>query len=167
MRTMPVALALSLLALVSASTSYSAPPGLVDPRAATLEAQGREALVHGDAMRAIDGFEAALAIDPGSARLVLDLAEAARAQGLQGKALHYYRAVLDRDPRNLSAIAGEGAALAEKGALEKARRDLARLQNLCGTNCPEAQGLAAVIAKGPMPQMVSAEAVKPKGTSTD
>jgi tetratricopeptide (TPR) repeat protein len=67
----------------------------------------------GDLDGAFDGFEAALAIQPGSARLVMDLAEAARAQGMQGKALHYYRAVLTRDPGNVDAIAGEGGALAE------------------------------------------------------
>ena len=93
---------------------------------------------------------------------MLDLADAARAQGLQGKALHYYRTVLEREPQNLTALAGEGAALAEKGAIEKARRNLARLEGLCGSGCAATQMVAAAIARGPSPRIVTAEAVKPK-----
>jgi hypothetical protein len=40
---------------------------------------------------------------------------------MQGKAIHYYREALERDPENLAAISGEGEALVEKGAVEKAR----------------------------------------------
>ena len=47
------------------------------------------------------------------------VAEAARADSLQGKAIRYYREALTREPRNLAAIAGEGEALVEKGAIEK------------------------------------------------
>lgn len=162
MRYSPLALALSLLVGLSASSGESAGATPMDPRAAALEVVGRDALASGDVDRATDAFEAALAVDPGSARLVLDLAEAARREGMQGKALHYYRAVMERDPQNLDAIAGEGEALAEKGALDKARRDLARLENLCGTNCGASQALAAAITRGALPQVVDADALKPK-----
>ena len=144
----------------------------MDPRAASLEAIGRGALAAGDVGQANDAFEAALAVDPAATSLLLDLAGAARAGGLQGKALHYYRVAMERDPQNLAAIAGEGEALAEKGALEKARRNLGRLENLCGANCGEARELAAAIAKGAVfpkgdgPQMVSADALKPKDVVT-
>jgi hypothetical protein len=80
---------------------------------------------------------------------------------MQGKALHYYRQALTAEPGNLMAISGEGAALAEKGAIEKARRNLARLEGLCGDNCEATRELSAAIAKGPSPRVVSAEAVKP------
>jgi Tfp pilus assembly protein PilF len=73
---------------------------------------------------------------------------------MQGKALHYYRRVLTSDPQNLDAIAGEGEALAEKGALEKARANLARLENLCGKGCEASRQLGAAIAKGAAPQVV-------------
>jgi hypothetical protein len=65
----------------------------------------------------------------------MDLAEVARREAMPGKALHYYRAVLERDPSNLEALAGEGQALAQKGALDKAKRNLARLQSICGDGC--------------------------------
>jgi hypothetical protein len=81
---------------------------------------------------------------------------------MQGKALHYYREALKNEPGNLLALSGEGAALAEKGAMEKARRNLARLQGLCGSNCDATRQLNAAIAKGPAPRVVSAEAVKPE-----
>ena len=161
MRYTPVALALSLLAAVSASVSYSAPPERIDPRAAALLAQGRADLAAGRIDPAIDAFEAALVIQPGSVSVFLNLAEATRRQGMQGKALHYYREALESDPQNLLAISGEGAALAEKGAVEKARRNLARLKGMCGDNCDATKQLAAAIAKGPALRVVSAEAVTP------
>ncbi len=81
---------------------------------------------------------------------------------MQGKALHYYREALKSDPQNLLAISGEGAALVEKGAVDKARRNLARLQGLCGDGCDATRSLAAAIAKGPAPRVVTAEEVKPE-----
>src|SRR5690606_28250655 len=109
MRLTPAALALSLLAAVTASVSYGG-ERQVDPRAASLLAEGRGALAGGEVQAAIDSFEAALAIDPGHTAIYLDLAEAARREGLQGKAIHYYREALEREPDNLAAISGEGEA---------------------------------------------------------
>ena len=162
MRYTPIAVALSLLAAVSSSISYSAPPETLDPRAETLLAQGRAAAAGGHYDAAVDAYEAALTVEPGSVAIVLALADATRGQGLQGKALHYYRMALNADPRNLAALAGEGLALAEKGATDKAGRNLARLQTLCGKDCAETRSLASAIAKGPSPRMVTAEAVTPK-----
>jgi Tfp pilus assembly protein PilF len=156
MRFAPVALVLSAALAITASSSHSAPGEALDPRAAALEAEGRVSLSAGDVDKALDGFEAALAIQPGSNRITLDLADAARVQGMQGKALHYYRRVLTIDPHNLDALAGEGEALAEKGALEKARVNLARLESLCGKTCDVSQRLSVAIAKGAAPKMVSA-----------
>ena len=167
MRYTPVALALSALVALSASASHSAPLQPMDPRAGALEATGRAALAVGNADRATDDFEAALAIQPGNPLLLLDLADAARAQGMQGKALHYYRSVLVIDPQNVVAIAGEGAALAEKGALAKAQRNLARLQGLCGSNCAPARLLAAAIARGPSARVVSADELKPTAQASN
>ena len=49
--------------------------------------------------------------------------------------------------------------MAEKGALEKARRNLARLEGLCGKGCAETAELAAAIARGPMTKVLAAETV--------
>ena len=101
-------------------------------------------------------------MQPSSVQVLLNLAEATRRQGMQGKALRYYRDALKSDPQNVAAISGEGAALVEKGAVEKARRNLTRLQGLCGSSCEATRQLAAAIAKGPAPRVVSAEAVTPQ-----
>lgn len=167
MRYYPAAIALSLLAAVTASAGFSAPQQQLDPRAAALLAQGRTALGAGNVDQAIDAFESALTIQPGDPVIFLDLAEATRRQGLQGKALHYYREVLERDPQNLAAISGEGAAMVEKGAIEKAKRNLVRLQGLCGDRCDATRSLAAALAKGPAPVIVTAEAVKPDPVVTN
>ena len=175
MRFVPAALALTSLFALHASVGHTAAPDVLDPHAVALEAAGKAALAHGDTQGATDNFEAALAWNPGSTGLVIDLAGAARAEGLQGKAVHYYRVILSADPDNLAAISGEGQALAEKGAIAKAQANLARLQALCGANCPETQALALVVAKdtklaanaaGGAPSavnapMLAADAVKP------
>lgn len=161
MRYTPVAVALSLLVAVTASVSYSAPNQTIDPRAAALMAQGRAELAAGRANAAVDAFEAALTVSPGNIPILLGLAEASRRQGMQGKALRYYREALQTEPGNVMALAGEGAAFVEKGAVEKARRNLTRLQGICGQTCDATRQLAAAIAKGPVARIVTAEAAKP------
>ena len=159
MRFAPVAAALSLVLAVTASVGSAADRD-PSPRAAALIAEGRAALADGQTQGAIDAFEAALTVDPGYTPILLDLAQAARAEALQGKAIRYYREALVRDPGNLAAIAGEGEALVEKGAVEKAKANLARLESLCGS-CSEAQGLEATIAAGPAERVMTAEVVLP------
>ncbi len=161
MRYYPAALALSLFVAVTASSGFGA-TGEPDPRAARLIEEGRAALDTGDTQAAVDAFEAALAVDPGYTPTYLELARAARKEGLQGKAIHYYREALKQDPANFSALSGEGAALVEKGAIEKARRNLTKLQSLCGENCSETRTLATSIETGPAQAVVTAEAVKPE-----
>lgn len=162
MRYTPAAVALSLLVAVSSSAILSAPAEALDPRAERLMNEGRAAIAAGNLQGAIDSYESALTVEPGNVPVLLALADATRRTGMQGKAVHYYRAALATDPRNLAAIAGEGLALAEKGATEKANRNLARLESLCGKGCAEAQRLAAAIAKGPSQRVMTAEAVAPK-----
>jgi Tfp pilus assembly protein PilF len=161
MRYTPAALALSLVLAVTASSTIAAPPAVpLDPRAAQLIKVGRDALAAGNVEAAIDSYEAAYAVQPGHVTIVLSLAEAARRQGMPGKALHYYRQVLTAEPNNEYAIAGEGAALVEKGAVEKAKLNLARLETLCGKDCVPTKLLAAAIARGPAPRVVTAEQVQ-------
>lgn len=165
MRYTPAALALSLLAAVTSSVGYGAPYE-PNPRSVTLVEQGRTALNAGRTQDAIDSFEAALVVDPGYVAVYIDLAEAARKSGLQGKAIYYYRSALDREPGNLAAISGEGEALLEKGAVEKARRNLAKLESLCGGNCAETRELARALEKGPSAAVLTAEAITPETVVT-
>jgi tetratricopeptide (TPR) repeat protein len=166
MRYTPIALALSLAFAVSASTGLAA-GSAPDPRALALAAEGRAALAAGDTQGAIDLFEAALVVDPGFSAVYVDLGNAARADGLQGKAIHYYREALEHDPENLAAISGEGEALAEKGALDTARENLAQLQTLCGADCMETLDLAAAIDRGPLPRVATAEVAPDEGVTAN
>lgn len=163
MRFAAPAAALSLALAVSASMTLGAEREPA-PRAAVLIAQGRAALEAGQPQKAIDAYEAAMTVDPAYTGIFLELGEAARREGLQGKAIKYYREALARDPKNVMAISGEGEALLEKGAVEKARRNLAQLQEMCGTNCPATRQLAAAIARGPQPRVLAAETVMPDAT---
>lgn len=165
MRFAAPAAALSLVLAVTASIG-SAQERQIDPRAAVLVMEGRAALEAGEPQKAVDAFEAALVVDPGYTAIYLDLAETARREGLQGKAIRYYREALNREPENLAAISGEGAALLEKGAVEKAKANLAKLQKMCGAACPEARALSAAIARGPQPRMIAAETVMPDAQVT-
>lgn len=164
MRYTPAAVALSLVAAVSSSVLHSQASEVLDPRASALMEQGQASLKAGATGQAVDAFEAALAVEPGSVAVLVALAEAERAKGLTGKAIRYYRIALERDPRNLAALAGEGVALAEKGATEKANRRLARLESLCGADCAQTRDVSAAIARGPSPEnaakVVSAPEVK-------
>lgn len=155
MRFAAPAAALSLCLAITASISYAGAGAAPDPRAAALIAQGQQALAAGQTEAAIDAFEAALAVDPSYTPILVNLAEASRQQGLQGKAIRYYREALERDPGNFAAIAGEGSALVEKGALEKAKRNLATLQSLCGDQCPETVALQSSIARGVPPRLAA------------
>ncbi len=162
MRFAPASAALSLALVLSASGGVAA-QRTPDARAATLIAQGQAALKAGDDQGAADAFEAALAVDPGYTPTLLHLAEAARAGDLQGKAIRYYREALEREPKNIDALAGEGAALAEKGALAKARERLTLVEKECGTpSCSPAQRLSAAIARGPVIRIQTAEATLPE-----
>lgn len=165
MRFAPAAAALSL-ALAATSSVGWADTHEPEQRAAVLVAEGQALLDRGETQAAVDAFEAALAVDPAYTPIFLHLAEAARVERLQGKAIRYYREALTREPRNLAAIAGEGEALVEKGAIEKARGNLAKLESLCGKSCPETQELSATIAAGPPARVQTAEVVLPDAPVT-
>ena len=161
MRYAPAAAALSLALALSASVGVAGARNPT-PRAASLIAQGDAALQAADTQGAVDAFEAALTVDPGYTPTLLRLAAAARANDLHGKAIGYYREALAREPKNIDALAGEGVALAEKGALAKARERLALVEKACGKDtCAPAQTLSAAIARGPVARIQTAEAVVP------
>ena len=166
MRYYPAALALSLALAVTGSMGQARNTDPADPRAAILLEAGRADLAKGDVEGATDAFESALAVDPGYVGTLVALGDAARKAGLQGKAIHYYRQVQSLQPGNLSAISGEGEALVEKGAVEKAKRNLTKLESMCGDNCAQTKDLAAAIAKGPVPKVLTAEAVAPAPSVT-
>lgn len=150
MRVSSVALAAALtLACVSASLHGQRPDDQIDARSVALLARGRAAQAAGDFQGATDLLETAVAVDPRNRAAFDALAQVADQSGLPGKAIRLYREALLLEPNDVAALKGQGEALVRKGAVNRARDNLARLRTACKGPCPEATQLAATIAKGP------------------
>lgn len=150
MRFSPIAIAVSLtLATVSSALHGQRTDDDINPRSVELVAEGRAALAAGDAVRALGLVESALAVDPRNRDGFVALAEVARARDLPGLAIRYYREALSMEPNDLAALEGQGEVLVERGAVERARQNLTRIEAICETDCPPADSLAAAIAAGP------------------
>lgn len=150
MRVSSVAVAAALtLACLSASLQSQRPDDQIDPRSTALLARGRAAEAAGNLQLATDLLESAVAVDPRNRPAFKALAEVADRVGLPGKAIRLYREALLLEPNDLDALRGQGEALVQKGAVNRARDNLVKLRTLCHGVCPEATQLAATIANGP------------------
>lgn len=159
MRFVPVALAAAIgVAALSTAVMGQKPDAQIDPRSVAIVDQARAAQRAGNLEQANDLLESALAVDPKNRTAFMALAEIAKAQGLPGKSIRFYREALELEPNDLAALAGQGDALVQKGAVTKARENLAKLKKLCTATCPEEARLAAAIDKGPPPAVLSAQA---------
>jgi Tfp pilus assembly protein PilF len=106
---------------------------------------GKAALAKGDAMMAIDAFEAALASDPKNVGAYTGMAMAYEKLELPGKAVRYYREALALNPSDLVALEGQGKALIARGATARAQVNLARIKALCKAECPPAARLQTAL----------------------
>jgi Tfp pilus assembly protein PilF len=168
MRFSPPAIALSLALLTVASVSHSQrPDAQVDPRALALMNEGLSFAGAQKYDEAINALESSLAVDPRNRQAFIHLAHVAQKQGLPGKAIRFYREALLIEPNDVAALAGQGDALVQKGAVAKARENLARIKQLCVTTCAEQDKLASAIARGPAVPVISAQAVQPKPVVTE
>ncbi len=151
MRLTPIALALTIAVGTMASAGHGQrPDDQVNPRSAALLQQGQAATAAGRLDEATDLIETALAVDPGNRAGYVALARVAQAQRLPGKAIRLYSDALRLEPNDIAALAGQGEAFVQRGAVDRARRNLARVRELCGSqSCPQGQQLAAVIERGP------------------
>lgn len=164
MRFTSVAVA-AALTLVSISTSLAGQgaPVPIDARSMQLLAQAKAARAAGNFDVAADLLESAVAADPANRQAFVVLGEVSASRGLPGKAIRYYREALALDPNDVQALQGQGAALVQKGAVERAKQNLAKIRALCRGACPPATVLAATIVKGP--PIATAQAVRPKAVS--
>lgn len=161
MRLTPIAFSIAIALATMASAGHGQrPDDQIDARSRALTQQGQALIAAGQFEQAIDVLESALAVDPRNREGYIALARVAQGQKLPGKAIRLYSEALALEPNDLTALAGQGEALVERGALERAKMNLAKIRTLCKTSCPQAMTLAAVIAKGPPPQVVTAEAPK-------
>lgn len=161
MRYTPVTCALALaLACVSSGVNGQKPDADIDPRSTELVLKGDALAAAGNYQGANDAIESALVLDPRNRNAYIALARVAQKQDLNGKAIRLYREALKIEPNDLNALAGQGEALVAKGAVEKAKENLARIEKLCIARCAEQVTLAASIAKGPT-AVLTAKSVTP------
>jgi hypothetical protein len=82
-------------------------------------------------------------------------------------ACRLYREALSLEPNDTAALRGQGEAMVAKGAMERAKENLAKIEKLCAKVCTDATQLSAAIAKGPPVTTAQAEAVPaPSATPT-
>lgn len=148
MRFTPAAIAAALILATVSSTTLGAParPAPIAAASVAMQREGERLRLAGELDDAIGFFETAIAADPRNVAAYVGLAAIARAQNLPGKAIAFYREALALSPQDRDALAGQGEALAERGAIEKASENLARVESLCGSRrCPEAARITAAI----------------------
>jgi tetratricopeptide (TPR) repeat protein len=163
MRLLPIALSLAVAAATMASAGQGQrPDDQIDPQSAALVEQARALSTAGQHDQAIDLLETALAIDPRNRGAYIALGRVAQAQRLPGKAIRFYADALRMEPNDVNALAGQGEAFVQRGAVERARRNLEQVRTLCGEPCPQAQQLAAVIQRGPPAEALAAQ--RPEAT---
>ena len=167
MRLTPPAIAIAvLLATVSSVSHGQRPDSQIDSRSLMLLRMGQAEAAAGRYDPATDALESALAVDPKNRTAFLALAEVAKKQGLPGKAIRLYREALLIEPNDVVALAGQGEALVAKGAVTKAKENLAKVKTLCLSTCPEQVTLAAAIDKNAAGTAISAQAVTPRPVAT-
>lgn len=160
------AAALGLLTVSSGSVGQK-PDDQINPTSLAFQKRGEAAMAAGNLAAANDALETAVVADPKNRAAFVALGKVAQAQALPGKAIRYYKDALLLEPNDVAALSGEGDALVQRGAVDRAKDNLARVQKLCGSaTCPPATTLAAAIAKGPPAPVQTAQAsdkVPPKG----
>ncbi len=160
MRLFAPVLAVSFVALtLSAPVAGQKPDDQIVPQSATLQHQGESLLAAGKLDQAEDALEAALAVDPRNRWAFVDLARVADKQGLFGKAIRMANKALLLEPNDPDAIAVQGEAMVELGAVARAQANLQKLQTICTKGCPQLAQLSAAITRGP-----SVASAKPPAT---
>jgi Tfp pilus assembly protein PilF len=159
MRLTPIVLTLAIAAATMASAGQGQrPDDQISPQSNALVQRAQQESAAGRLDEANDLLETALAVDPRNRGAYVALARVALAQHMPGKAVRYYGDALRIEPNDVNALAGQGEALVQRGAVERARQNLQRVQTLCGRNaCPQAQQLAAIIQRGPPAEVLAAQ----------
>ena len=107
--------------------------------------QGEDAAKAGNLDDAIGLYETSLALHPRNRKAYIALAMIAEKQKLSGKAITLYKEVLEINPNDQRALIEQGRLFANKGAVERAESNLARLKLLCGLNCNDNDKLKVAI----------------------
>ena len=120
------------------------------PKSAALQRQAKDLVGAGKLEQAEDLLETALAVDPRNRGAFVDIARVAEKQHLYGKAIRMTNKALMLEPNDSDAIAVQGEAMVEMGAIARAQANLQKLQQICGAKgCPQIAQLSAAISRGP------------------
>jgi Flp pilus assembly protein TadD len=151
MRFLPHLLAAGLAGFALASPVMSQrADDQIQPRSLELQRQAKTLIAAGKIEDADDLLETALAVDPRNRGAFIDLARVAEKQHLFGKAIRMTNKALLLEPNDPDAIAVQGEAMVELGALARAQVNLQKLQTICGAKgCAQIAQLTSAISRGP------------------
>ena len=151
MRFSPVVLMLGLATstLAVPAAGQRAADSQISPRSIEFAKRGEAALAAGNYSVADDALETALVLDPRNRAAFTAMARVAIKQKLYGQAIRLTGKALSLEPTDRDAMALQGEAMVEAGAVPRAKDNLAKLQKLCAGPCPQAAALSAAIARGP------------------
>nr|NUR37042.1 tetratricopeptide repeat protein [Sphingomonas sp.] len=122
----------------------------IAPKSLELQRQAKQLIGVGKVEQAEDLLETALAVDPRNRGAFVDIARVAEKQHLFGKAIRMTNKALQLEPNDPDAIAVQGEAMVEMGAVARAQANLQKLQTICGAKpCPQVAQLSAAITRGP------------------
>jgi Tfp pilus assembly protein PilF len=152
MRFTPLVLCLGLAAsTLPVAVAGQRPDDQIAPQSLALMKQGEALLSQGKYIEADDALETALAVDPKNRAAFTVMARVAIKEKLFGQAIHLTNKALSLEPTDRDALAVQGEAMVELGALPRAKENLAKLQALCGNaGCAQVALLSTAIARGPV-----------------
>ena len=144
-----ILLASAAATLLAAPLPGQKPDDQIHPRSVEWMRQGERLLAAGKFIEADDALEASLTVDPRNRAAFVVMARVAQKQRLFGQAIRFTNKALALEPRDLDALAVQGEAMVELGAVPRARDNLAKLQKLCPNGCKQLANLTAAITRGP------------------
>src|SRR5919112_2200990 len=122
----------------------------INPKSVQLMHQAQTLIASGKLEQAEDLLETALAVDPRNRWAFVDMARVAEKQQLFGKAIRMTNKALLLEPNDPDAIAVQGEAMVQLGAVARAQANLQKLQTICAPKpCPQLAQLSAAISRGP------------------
>jgi Tfp pilus assembly protein PilF len=151
MRSLPSLLLIGIAGVaLAAPVATQRPDDQIAPKSVELQRDARELMSAGKLEQAEDVLETALAVDPRNRSAFVDMARVAEKQHLFGKAIRMTSKALQMEPNDADAIAVQGEAMVELGAVPRAQANLQKLQQICGGKaCPQVAELSAAITRGP------------------
>src|SRR4030095_9505545 len=147
MRLTPFILCLALAAsTLPVAVVGQRPEDQIAPQARQLLKQGATLLSQRKLIEADDALETALVVDPKNRAAFTAMARVAIKEKLYGQAIKLTNKALALETTARDAIAVQGEAMVELGALPRAKENLAKLQKLCGNaGCPQVAVLSTAI----------------------